>query len=121
MPTMLAYIFAGQVVPASVNDRLQSHIRGILDVIEADVPLLDYLFMPMPTRSQVARVLRQWQQWTAAGYCTTQAIRKNVAIALTVMRENRPGFGGPTGTLPTVELSHDMFERTQSELGNWGS
>jgi len=122
VPTMLAYIFVGQVIPASVNRSLQSHIEGILDVIETDVPLLDNLFMPKSTRSQVARVLRQWQQWTPAGCYTTRAVRQNVAMTLTAMRETRPGFDGTTGTgtLPSVEFSYEIFSRDTKRSGQLG-
>ena len=62
--TVMAYLYAAQVVPAVVNEKLQMHIETVLMGLEAeddDEPLYDWLYLPLATRKAAARVLRRWQ------------------------------------------------------------
>ncbi|GAB1317037.1 Tetratricopeptide [Madurella fahalii] len=61
-PTVMAYLYAAQVVPEIVNQKLQTHIEALLHSLEnEDEPLHDWLYLPPATRKAVAQVLRRWQ------------------------------------------------------------
>jgi len=60
-PAIMAYIYAGHVVPAVVNEKLQVHIAGLITALDAGEPLFDdWFFMPAATRKDVAQCLRRW-------------------------------------------------------------
>ncbi|KAK4444817.1 hypothetical protein QBC34DRAFT_442177 [Podospora aff. communis PSN243] len=61
-PTVMAYLYVAQVMPAVVNEKLQMHIETLLVGLEDEnEPLFDWLYLPPATRQAVARVLRRWR------------------------------------------------------------
>jgi hypothetical protein len=78
LPIIMAYIFAGSVVPAAVIEKVQDHIEALLPAMETDEELFDWLYVPASTRKKVAHVLRQWQKPLDASYYRVPAVRHAV-------------------------------------------
>ncbi|OIW25576.1 hypothetical protein CONLIGDRAFT_621388 [Coniochaeta ligniaria NRRL 30616] len=68
---MIAYIYAGHVIPASVDEALQHHINELVTVLATDEPLFGWLFVPTATRKAVVHVLKQWLKPLKAAYHQT--------------------------------------------------
>ena len=77
-PIVMAYLYAGHVVPAAVNSKLQSHISGLITGLETDDNLFDWLFLPEATRKAVVYVLKQWQKPIEANHYRAPTVRRVV-------------------------------------------
>lgn len=101
----MAYIYAGHVIPAAVNEKLQTHIQGLIESLEAGEPLFNWLFVPAATARQVLVCLKQWNGTLAPTYCRTKTVRKAVGNRVRIdpstperrvwaeVGPNSPGYG----------------------------
>ncbi|KAK0732026.1 hypothetical protein B0H67DRAFT_631840 [Lasiosphaeris hirsuta] len=90
LPVIMAYLYAGHVIPAAVNDMLQSRIGVLLDVLETNKKIFDWFFVPSSTRKEIAYVLRQWKNPPKANWYSTPVIRRTVRQRLAVGKWNSP-------------------------------
>ncbi|KAK4448655.1 tetratricopeptide [Podospora aff. communis PSN243] len=81
MPTIMAYLFAGCVLPAAVNEQLQLHIKTLLIALESDKPVHEWLFIPESTRKEVVHVLRRWQNPPKDNHYQARVVRRAVKKA----------------------------------------
>ncbi|KAH8904162.1 hypothetical protein BR93DRAFT_971230 [Coniochaeta sp. PMI_546] len=93
-PTVMAYLYVGHVIPAAVNEKLQTQIKGLIDSLEAGEPLFDWLFVPAATAKQVVRCLRQWQGPLEAPCYRAKTVRKAVGDRLEMNREQQKAMLG---------------------------
>lgn len=93
-PAIMAYLYAGHVIPAAVNEKLQTHIKGLIEALETDDKIFDWLFVPASTRKEVAYVLRQWQKPLEADYYRAPTIRRAVGKILKSDRAKAALFFG---------------------------
>lgn len=100
-PSVMAYLYAGHVIPAAVNEKLQNHIQGLISSLEAGQPLFDWVFVPEATAKEVVHVLKQWQGPLEAPYLQAKTVRKAVGDRLALNRARRRAvFGQDVGSTP---------------------
>ncbi|KAK3358423.1 hypothetical protein B0T24DRAFT_129299 [Lasiosphaeria ovina] len=112
-PAIMAYLFAAQVVPAAVNEKLQAHISGLISTLETDEKVFNWLFVPESTRKQVVYVLKQWQNPLQANYYSAPVIRRTVKHRLTAHRLQQITMYGQSlakDTLPGFERDRKIFD-----------
>lgn len=88
-PTFIAYVYAGHVIPATMNEKLQTHIAALLTALETDEELHDWLFLPASARKEVAHVLKQWQKPLEANYYRAPTVRR--AVKTRIQRDRMKG------------------------------
>ncbi|KAK4197909.1 tetratricopeptide [Triangularia verruculosa] len=94
LPTIMAYVYAAQVIPAAVNEEIQDHIEALIESLESeDEVLFEWLFVDPATRKQAMYVLKQWQTPLAeqASYYRTKTVRREL--------KRRGKRGNPLGPL----------------------
>ena len=64
----LYYTYLAPIMPARVYDALQERIQRLIDMLEERIPLLSFLDVPQPYRSEVIRLLEEWQGEAAEKY-----------------------------------------------------
>lgn len=100
---MIAYLYAGHVIPAAVDEALQHHIDELVAVLATDEPLFGWLFVPTATRKAVVHVLKQWLKPLKAAYHQTGTVRREIRkrmnddakyklVRIGRLREIQPGF-----------------------------
>ncbi|KAK3341938.1 hypothetical protein B0T25DRAFT_559628 [Lasiosphaeria hispida] len=92
MPIMMAYLYAGHVIPAAVNNMLQHHIRKLLDALETDKKIFDWFFIPPSTRREIVYVLRQWKSPPTANWHSSSVVRRTVRQRLQISNFKSPTF-----------------------------
>lgn len=98
-PVIMAYLYAGHVIPAAVNEKLQTHIEGLVEALETDEKIFDWLFVPASTRKEVAYVLKQWQKPLEANYYRAPTVRRTVGNRLRRDKVKAAMFFGDTSRL----------------------
>jgi hypothetical protein len=111
-PTVMAYLYATQVVPAAVNEKLQTHIEALLLRIKnEDEPLYDCLFLPAATRKAVANVLRRWQNPPQESCYSPRIIRRTVSARVKSGRGKMSQISGHDHKAePGFELDRKSFD-----------
>jgi Arc/MetJ-type ribon-helix-helix transcriptional regulator len=111
-PTVMAYLYATQVVPAAVNEKLQTHIEALLLRIKSeDEPLYDCLFLPAATRKAVAKVLRRWQNPPQESCYSPRVIRRTVSARVKSERGKISQISGHDHKAePGFELDRKSFD-----------
>lgn len=111
-PTIMAYLYAGHLVPAAVNEKLQVHIEGLISALQTDEPLFDWLFVPAATRKKVVYVLKQWQK-LMEGVWGTANVRRAIGKRLVIQEGRDFARFGDQFTYPT----EDKMDR--KAFGDW--
>lgn len=113
-PAIMAYLYATQVLPADVNEKLQTHIGALLQGVEnEDEPLYDWLYLPSATRKAVARVLRRWQNPPQESWYSPRVIRRTILSRITSERVRMLQMYGQdprTETEPGFEPDRKSFD-----------
>ncbi|KAK5657150.1 hypothetical protein OQA88_3207 [Cercophora sp. LCS_1] len=95
-PTIMAYLFASQIIPPEVNEKLQAHIAGLISTLETDDDqVFSWLFVPPHTRHEVVYILRRWKKPDTARYYTTPVVRRGVKARQDLVKRNMPAAFGP--------------------------
>ncbi|EAQ82947.1 hypothetical protein CHGG_10765 [Chaetomium globosum CBS 148.51] len=112
--TIMAYLYATQVVPAAVNEKLQTHIEAVLQGLETEhEPLYDWLYLSPTTRKAVAQVLCRWQKPPQKACYSPGTIRRTILERVNDERAKRSamyGYDGRTKTEPGFKLDRKSFE-----------
>ncbi|KAK1752247.1 tetratricopeptide [Echria macrotheca] len=100
-PVVMAYLYAGHVVPAAVNEKLQDSIKELVEDLEEGNSVFDGVFLAEETKKAVLRVLKQWQSPLDAGYYRTGVVRtavrnrsRDTAMQLEMVRGKREDAKG---------------------------
>ncbi|KAH6623940.1 hypothetical protein F5144DRAFT_623763 [Chaetomium tenue] len=113
-PTIMAYLYATQVVPAAVNEKLQTHIEAVLLGLETEQePLHGWLYLPLTARKAVAWVLRRWQNPPQKSCYSPGTIRRTILARVNDERAKRSamyGHDGRTKAEPGFKLDHKSFD-----------
>ena len=113
-PAIMAYLYATQVVPAIVNQKLQMHIEALLGNLEnGDEPLYDWLYLPTATRKAVTQVLRRWQNPPQDCCYSPRLIRRTVSSKIKRERIKTSVMYGHSRRMeaePGFELDRESFD-----------
>jgi len=113
-PTVMAYLYATQVMPAVVNQKLQTHIKALLLGIENEhEPLFDWLYLSPATRKAVAQVLRRWQNPPRDSCYSPRLIRRTVLAKIQTERAKTAlmyGHDRREKAEPGFELDRESFD-----------
>ena len=116
-PAIMAYLYATQVVPAVVNEKLQMHIAALLSNLEnGDEPLYDWLYVPPATRKAVAQVLRRWQNPPQDRCYSPRVIRRTVLAKIKRERAKTSAMYGHNRSME-AEPGFELDRRSFDDLG----
>ncbi|KAB5529051.1 tetratricopeptide [Coniochaeta sp. 2T2.1] len=111
--TVMAYIYTGHIIPPAVDGKLQRHIKGIIEALEAGDALFTWLFVPADTAKQVVHVLKQWQGPMEAPYYRAPIVRRAVGRRLAMEKQKQIAVFGKLLSKPPkggLKLDRKVFD-----------
>ncbi|KDN67994.1 putative tetratricopeptide [Colletotrichum sublineola] len=60
--TVMSYIYSSAVVPAFVAEKLEEHVKLVIDELEGEGDVLEMFFIPRDTRYEIIKKLKHWIQ-----------------------------------------------------------
>ncbi|WDK21941.1 tetratricopeptide [Colletotrichum graminicola] len=87
--TVMSYIYSSAVVPAFVAEKLEEHVKSVIDELEGEGDVLEIFFIPRDTRNKIIKKLKQWIQPLADDYAL-----KNLrpAVLKTALKDSTKEF-----------------------------
>lgn len=111
----MSYIYAGQILPPLVYEKLQEIIERLIMGLKEDTeePLFPWLFVESSSKTQILRHLRHWQQ-PPTGKFRTENVRKAVVENIQSLRERHTMMFGEDSSrpddMPGTTQDSDLFD-----------
>ena len=107
------YTFCSQIMPPFVYNHLQSTIEIIIKALDWGSSMLDWLFLGVPERSAIRKVLVEWKE-EAEYFCSTSEISASVIRVNEEMRQETVGiFGQSMEKIPAgCSKETALYQRT---------
>lgn len=58
--TVMGYLYSSAFIPAFVAQKMEEHIRTLIDELESGEDILETIYVPQETRDEVIRKLKRW-------------------------------------------------------------